>query len=229
MHVFYTDTHLIMSQKRSLMQKEEETRGRRTDWKKKGEKKNQHRHNISVATLHLLCWVRSVFFCFFFKCQLWFHQALKGSPTGHQMPLEEKPSGSIQQTLICLQTHLLCAALEQHETKPEVKLHRNCYCSANQHKMQSWWRERKKDSLALQSWEGRLWRLTHRSKSASPHALGRAPAMLLGSICCSTQLKVIQGASLQEDLKTSVAKVSHPSLEKKWHLITKNVAECGSF
>lgn len=49
---------------------------------------------------------------------------------------------------------------------------------------------------------GRLWRVTRHSKPASPHALGRAPAMLLGSICCSSQLQVAEGASLQEDLTT---------------------------
>jgi len=38
-----------------------------------------------------------------------------------------------------------------------------------------------------------------RETSASPHALGGAPATLSGSICRSPQLQVIEGASLQED------------------------------
>lgn len=61
---------------------------------------------------------------------------------------------------------------------------------------------REKKTLCITVLGGRLWRLTRHSKPASPHALGRAPAMLLGSICCSSQLQVAEGASLQEDLTT---------------------------
>lgn len=40
-----------------------------------------------------------------------------------------------------------------------------------------------------------------REGSASPHAPGGAPATLLGSICCSSQLQVTEAASRHESPK----------------------------
>lgn len=124
-----------------------------------------------------------------FKCHLGFHLASCGSSVEHAFRGE-----SLRQSIPQTQT-LSLSSLKQHRKTWDIKttaaLQGGTYAELTGGGMKK-----------LQG--GTLWRWAQQSRSASLHAAEKAPAMLLGNICCSSQLQVFQGASLQDDLTTSV-------------------------
>lgn len=137
------------------MQEEGNTKG----WKIEGGKEGKTRkgkvgksqrlrlwtkHNPSAAMHHLLCWARSVFF----KMSAVISSGI--IRLSDRAPDAFRGKALRQHTLVAhlstnTHTHSLCSTLEQHETKAhEVRLRKNCYCSAIQHKCRADGRRQRK-------------------------------------------------------------------------------------
>lgn len=146
----------------------------------------ESRHNPSFSALHWLHWADS--FSNVIGDFIWHLVALQLSIRclWRRVPQAEHPSNTNAVFVIAETTQRRC------DRKTTAALQIGTYAELTGGGMKE-----------LQG--GTLWRRAQQSRSASLHAADKAPAMLLGNICCSSLLQVFQGASLQGDLTTSVS------------------------
>lgn len=200
------------SQERSLR---EERRGNNSVEERKGQWwKERVRKWIFSPFLNIILQFTLCFFCrvwvFFSICQLWLDQA----PWGSRRLLRRGPQAAHTDSIFIQHCNNMrqkgeAAALLQSSANAELIMGGGIK------------KEKKTDCITVLG--GRLWRVTHHRKPASLHEQGRAPAVSFGNICCRSQLQVSQGASLQDDLRTSVSSQRKPSVTIKKKVVCLKV------